>query len=129
MNYPSTFRDSAVIAIREAEVPDADFSGGANSGSNCGGLGVATQEHGFKHQDFSQSTPEVLVKSQYIGGVQSGVEILAPNDDVGIVALMLAGGDVVADAVIGVVEGFDMANVSGETILAGELCFGANTNP
>jgi hypothetical protein len=41
-NVATTFRNTASITAREAEVPDADFSNGCNNASNSPGVGIAT---------------------------------------------------------------------------------------
>lgn len=124
LNLPTFYIDSAARTPREAEVPDADFTGGMNTGaSNAPGVGVNTGDYDPKVTDWQPpvGVPAAVQTSQIIGGAQTGLLVLDPataGDDE-VTAFVTATGDVAPDDVVETVAGFPLRNRTGKTVPTG----------
>ena len=130
-NAPQYFIDSAQRTTRVAEVPNADWDGGANyGGGNAPRIGVATAEVNPKDDDWPRSNnADVLVVSQTISGPLSGIFVIDQTfGDNSLTGLIQATGAVAPDGVIGQISGFDMVNRTGETLAADDWAFGVADN-
>ncbi len=118
-NLAFTFYDSSEIASREAEVPNADFSGGCNQGRNDL-LGICTGIYDFSKDNFSYANLD-YVNAMYIGA--SGASAAVPILD------GVAGGTsqfVIAPQDTDAGDGFEIGllNLTGVTVPAGSRAFG-----
>lgn len=129
-NIPTYSLNATAVSAREAEVPNADFSGGMNLGSCAQGIGIATGISDIKETDFTQVDPAADYTTQHIGGdgldsgsttsfnvkAAQGADL---NDDVAYVA---ADANTAPDAVLDATTG--AVNKTGATVAAGVYAWG-----
>ena len=130
-NLVSGFIDSAQRTARAAEIPDADWDGGANyAGSNAPAVGAATGVFNFKNQDFGSESmgtdvTSIFVDSQQIGGTPSGVFVADPTfGNNSLIRIVEASAGVAIDGVIVNIDGYDFYNRTGEALFALDWTFG-----
>jgi len=127
-NLATFFVDDAAVALREAEVPDADWVDGMNrGGSNACGIGINTGDYDPKESDWPRPDPTFIQTSQIIGGTANYIDMqsLPTGGDTVNTAFVQADAPVAPDAVIGVVEGVEVYNRTGKTVPAGAWVWGA----
>lgn len=130
-NLATYYIDSTARTPREAQVPDADWTGGMNTGaSNAPGVGINTGSYNPKESDWPRPAVEVIQDSQIIGGDPSGVfAVDATFGDTALVAFVQATAPVLANGVIAVVDGFDIINRTGATVPEDAWLWGVADNP
>lgn len=127
------------VAVRAAEVPDADFAGGMNEGgSNAPGIGISTGSINPKVQDWTTTDSDNSTRnpqhSQHLGGGGLGdgsqdryriqcVQGADINDSVSFIEALTeaAPGQGFGNA------GADPVNRTSETIEVGDRAWGTNT--
>jgi hypothetical protein len=126
-SLPTFFQDSVLTAARQAEEtnPDADWAGGANkAGSNAPGIGIATGDYGYKTSDWDLADGTFGV-SQNIGtdnGVNNRITLDQDPDFNDQVVYVFADADTAPGAELDAATG--AINMTGETVPAGEPCWG-----
>lgn len=143
MNYPTFFFDTNAVVAREAELPDADFRDGCNiAGANSNGIGIATGVINFKEEDFSFPAAPEIQRSSYIGwqsipgvvvptgiSVGGGAEGAPPTGSNSVTAHLETAAEVAPEGLVDTVEGFEMVNLTGETIPAGTRLWAVGAQP
>ena len=144
MNYPTFFFDTNAVIEREGEMPDADFRGGCNiAGANAGGIGICTGVPDFKEQDFSFPSPPAIQRSSYIGWqdvpgvvVPTGISVgggatgAPPTGENSLTAYLETSAEVPPDGVVDAdVEGFEMVNLTGQTLPTGTRLWAVGAQP
>lgn len=134
-NLPTYFKDSAEVAAREAESPNADWTGGVNQ-TNCQpGVGINTGNYDPKVEDWPDSNFNGANaipypgESQYIGldpGANSLIEVVQGADVNDTVEFVVAQQDTAPDAGLGV-AGAEPLNRTGQTVPTGSRVWGTNT--
>lgn len=129
INIPSYFLNSAEVAARQPEVPDADFAGGMNLGaSNACGIGINTGDVNPKLTDWSvidqfgdARTPQA---SNSIGGIADPIRAWQDDgaDINDTMAFSVADVAAVADAIYDTVSG--ALNKTGATVAIGDRIWG-----
>jgi hypothetical protein len=150
-NYSTFYFDSNVVALREAELPAANFRDGGNAaGSNACGIGFGTGDKNWKVQDYPIPSPNAIQRSQYIGSmpgfiVPTAISVgavegpasdqptsgrgLTPEGANALITPVLATGAVVDGGDVETVEGFVFTNQTGAALVAGDRVFGVAANP
>lgn len=129
INAATRFIDSSELAPRVLETPLADWDGGLNEGgTNAPAIGVCTGVINPKLQDWALVTPEIIMQSQIIAGVPSGLGVISPASRIGITAFMEATGAVPVGGIVGTVDGFDMLNITDVDLVAGDRVWAWNSN-
>lgn len=131
-NLPQQFYDSAEVASRSAETPNADWAGGGNRAASCApGVGVCTgvinpkDQDWDRVQDFGGDAVPYTAKSQYIGidpGANEAVQVIDPEAGPGDrnVGFFLAAGAVAPGDVVGQISSNDYLNRTDVTLQAGD---------
>ena len=134
-NLPTYFKDSAEIAARQAETPNADWTGGVNQPNCQPGVGINTGNFDPKVGDWPDSNfgganaIPYPGESQYIGldpGANSLIEVVQAGDDNDTVEFVVAQQDTAPGAGLGT-AGADPINRTGQTVPNGSRCWGTNT--
>lgn len=122
--------NGTAVTARAAEVPNADFAGGANLGSCNQGLGIATAVINTSAEAFSQIADTAAHPTQHIGGDGLGdgdatnfaieaVQGADVNDTIAFVQSDSAAADgAVCDVATGAV------NETGQTLAIGDWVWG-----
>lgn len=149
-NYSTYYFDSNVVALREAELPNANFRDGANwAGANTPGIGFGTGTPNFKEQDYPIPSPNTIQRTSYIGNpdglvsptalsvgaVEAGTDVptsgrgLTPEGDNALITPVVAAGAVVDGGDVETVDGFVFTNQTGAPLVLGDRVFGVAANP
>ena len=134
-NLTTYYVDSTARTARESDVPLADFDNGMNdAASNAPGIGINTGNYAPSTSSWAQdATDERLQDSQIFGEDASGLNCI----DATFGATALVGFSVTTNIVApdGDIDtnvdgtGFAIVNRTGQTIPAGEWCWGPANNP
>ena len=131
-NQATYFIDSALIAARELELPNANFADGANkAASNAPGIGINTGDHSPTESSWSQI--EQVAESQLISEAKSGINTEdATFGQTALVGFGPADAITAPDAPMTVDvagSGFDTVNRTGESVPSAAWTWGAINNP
>ena len=134
-NIPTYFRDTTIITAREAEVPSASFTNGANTGLNNCGIGINTSDYDPKVEDWANSTfngADTIPydgESGYIGidsGANNKIELIQGADVNDVPEFVVAQQDTAPDAGLGT-AGAEPINRTGKTVPNGSRVWGSRT--